>query len=105
MKKYLMGEKRILDEAKQAYALRYFLSVYSGEWGQVYGVQIEMWDAQGVLTQDTLEGLSEEREEAEAFARRVCAAAATPAELAALADDFISEREGAEERCPALSAS
>lgn len=105
MKRHLIGEKRILDEAKQAYELRYFLSVHSGEWGQVYGVQIEMRDAQGVLTQDRIGGLSEEREEAEAFARRICAAAATPAELAALADDFVSEREGAEERCPALSAS
>lgn len=84
------------------YILKYSLLIRSGASGKVYGVEIERLDAAGICEIDTLQGVSEKRKEVEHFLSRLWKGGALPVELAALYDDFISEKE--EDRAVMLPA-
>lgn len=96
MAKTLICEKKLRDELHREYILKYSLLIRSGESGKFYGVEIERMDARGVRERDALQGVSEKRKEAERFISRLWRGNAFPTELAALYDDFVGEREGAE---------
>lgn len=101
MRKTLICEKTLQDELRREYILKYFLLICSGESGEIYGVEVESMDDYGGREWDTLEGVSEKRKEVEQFISRLWSGDALPVELAALYDDFISEKEG-EDACGAL---
>lgn len=96
MGKTLICEKKLRDELHREYILKYSLLIRSGESGKIYGVEIERMDAQGIPERDALQGVSEKRKEVERFIGRLWKGNAFPVELAALYDDFVGEREGAE---------
>lgn len=93
MKKTLIYEKKLQDELHREYLLRYSLLIRSGASGEFYGVEVESVDAYGDREWDVLQGVSEKRKEAEEFISRLWRGDALPVELAALYDDFVSEKE------------
>lgn len=93
MEKTLLYKKKLQDEMHGEYILKYSLLIRSGASGKVYGVEIECLDAAGICETDTLQGVSEKRKEVERFLGRLWKGGALPVELAALYDDFISEKE------------
>lgn len=93
MRKILICQKRFLDEDKKEYSLNYALLIRSGEFGKVYGVEIELYDDETFVEKDLLQGLSEKREEVEKFIRILWTGTALPVELSALGDDFIGAKE------------
>lgn len=97
MKKTLICEKKFRDELCDEYMMRYSLLIRSGESGKIYGVEIERVDAHGIRESEALQGVSEKRKEVERFIGRLWKGNAFPVELAALYDDFVSEKEWAEE--------
>lgn len=89
----MMYQKTAFDAEQKKYNLQYSLLVYLDGTEKRYGVEIQMTDAEGRTETDFVHGLSAKKEEAEAFLHSLWAGAAFPVELAALCDDFISERE------------
>lgn len=104
MKRILFFEKVLSEGMQDACSIKYFLLIRSGESGRSYGVEIEKTDARGNRERDGVFGVSEERKEAEAFLGRLWQGSALPVELAALYDDFVSEREWAEDHQTILTA-
>lgn len=93
MEKMKLFTKSFTDEKNAVYQLEYALLIRSADGGKVYGIGIKKTDAAGNSESDQAEGLFENREEAEQFICRLAEGLALPVELAALCDDFISERE------------
>lgn len=89
----MMYQKTAFDAEQKKYNLQYSLLVYLDGAEKYYGVEIQMTDAEGRTETDFVHGLSTKKEEAEDFLHRLWAGTALPVELAALCDDFISERE------------
>ena len=56
-----------------------------------------MTDPEGTVEEDSVEGICKNREDAEQFVFRLAEGIALPVELAALCDDYISERESEKE--------
>ena len=73
--------------------MEYFLKIRSAEMGKTYGVMIRKTDEDSVVEEDCVDGLCENREEAEFFLFRLAEGHTLPMELTALCDDFIFERE------------
>lgn len=101
----LLFRKTFLDETEKAYSLEYFLLVGFDGAEPVYGAEIRLADEKGLVEADSFIGLSRKRETAEAFLRKLWEGSALPVELAALCDDFISERERLGEYAFAVAAS
>ena len=80
------------NEEKMTFHLGYFLLIRSAEQGQVFGVAVQKDELFG-MEEDAVEGLFEDREEAEEFLSRLAEGLALPVELTALCDDYISEKE------------
>lgn len=85
--------KHFVDEAQMTFQLDYFQLIRSAEQGQVYGIAVQKSDASGVIEEEIVEGLFENRGEAEAFLSKLADGLALPVELIALCDDYISDRE------------
>ena len=105
MEKMVLCTKRFADEENAEYILHYALLTSSVEQDKFYGIEVEMTDGQNVVDKDVVAGLSEHKKEVEKFIRKLWAATALPVELAALCDDFISEREWLGKYKAALAAS
>ena len=93
MNKLRLYTKQFVNEKQAEYQLDYSLLIRSAEQGQVFGVAVQQRDVSAVVEDETVEGLFENRHEAEAFLSRLAEGLALPVELAALCDDYISERE------------
>lgn len=104
MKRILICEKMLSEELWGMCSIKYFLLIHSGEFGRIYGVEIEKKDACGNSERNAVLAISEKRKEAEGFLSRLWRGNALPVELAALYDDFISEREWAEDHRTVLTA-
>lgn len=104
MKRILIYEKMLSEELWGTCSIKYFLLIHSGEFGSIYGVEIEKTDDGGSSERDIVLAISEKRKEAEGFLSRLWQGDALPVELAALYDDFISEREWAEDHRTVLTA-
>lgn len=104
MKRILVYEKMLSEELWGRCSIKYFLLIHSGEFGRIYGVEIEKTDDSGSSERNAVLAISEKRKEAEEFLSRLWQGDALPVELAALYDDFISEREWAEDHCTVLTA-
>ena len=97
MNKIHLYSKMFSDEEQSVFHLNYFLLIRSAEQGKAYGVSIAMTDAEGAVEEDSVEGICKNREDAEQFVSRLAEGIALPVELAALCDDYISERESEKE--------
>ena len=93
MNKVKLYSKSFENEEQMVYYLSYFLLIRSAEQGQVFGVAVQKSDDSGMAEDDAVEGMFENREEAEAFLFRLAEGLALPLELTALCDDYISEKE------------
>lgn len=93
MRKTLIYKKRLQDEMGKEYILGYSLVICAAEHGRVYGVEVEKTDEYGRQERELITGVSEEKEEAQYFLERLWRGAAMPAELDALYDDYIGEKE------------
>ena len=93
MDKVKLYSKSFENEENMKFHLNYFLLIRSAEQGQIFGIAIHKTDDCGVTEEDAVEGLFENREEAEAFLFRLEEGLALPVELTALCDDYISEKE------------
>ena len=89
MEKTKLYSRKYTDEDNRTYHLEYSLIAQPFVQATVYGVEILLDHEK----REYVEGLCENREEAEGFLRRLADGLAFPVELAALSDDFISERE------------
>ena len=92
MDKVKLYSKSFENEENMKFHLNYFLLIRSAEQGQVFGVAVEKEELFG-MEEDAVEGLFEDREEAEEFLSRLAEGLALPVELIALCDDYISEKE------------
>ena len=93
MEKVKLYTKSFENEEQMTFHLNYFLLIRSAEQGQVFGVAVQKEELYGLAEEDAVEGLFEDREEAEAFLFRLEEGLALPVELTALCDDYISEKE------------
>ncbi|MBR4284415.1 MAG: hypothetical protein IKT48_06900 [Anaerotignum sp.] len=94
MEKVKLYSKSFENEEKMMFLLNYFLLIRSAEQGQVFGVAVQKTDGFGmVVEEDAVEGLFENKDEAEAFLFKLAEGFALPIELTALCDDYISEKE------------
>lgn len=93
MERKNLFSKKMIGEEKKEYCLDYSLLMHSTEYGNVYGIEIRKTANKTVVESDRVEGVSERMEEAEYLLRKLAEGLATPVELAALCDDYISERE------------
>ena len=92
MDKVKLYSKSFENDEQGTFYLSYFLLIRSAEQGQVFGVAVEKEELFG-MEKDAVEGLFEDREEAEEFLSRLAEGLAFPVELIALCDDYISEKE------------
>ena len=97
MEKMKLYADSFRNEENDVFQLEYFLLIRSAEQGKTYGVSIAMTDAEGTIEEDSVEGICKNREAAERFISRLAEGIALPVELAALCDDYISERESEKE--------
>ena len=93
MRKALIYKKKLQDEMGREYILCYSLVIRAAEHGRIYGVEVEKTDEYGWQERELIAGVSEEKKEAQYFLEKLWRGAATPAELDALYDDYIGERE------------
>ena len=93
MDKVKLYSKSFENEEQMVYHLSYFLLIRSAEQGQIFGVAVQKEELSGMTEEDAVEGLFEDREEAEEFLSRLAEGLALPIELTALCDDYISEKE------------
>ena len=98
MRKTLLYKKRIRNEEGREYLLCYSLVVHAAEGRRIYGVEVEKTDRLGWQERELLYGISERKEEAQAFIGKLWKGSALPTEIAALYDDFIGEKEWQGER-------
>ena len=84
--------KYFTTEEENVLQLDYFLVNRSVEQGQVYGVAVQKVNAAAV-EETAEEFLTEDKGQAEKFLFRLAEGLATPMELSALCDDYISEKE------------
>lgn len=68
------------------------------EHGRIYGVEIEKTNEYGRQERALIAGISEEKKETQYFLERLWCGAAMPAELNALYDDYIGEKEWQDDR-------
>lgn len=93
MKNILLYGKNCMSEEEAVYRLEYSLLIQTAEHKEVYGVSVCRTDEAGNQEKDEVTGLCSNREEAEQFLFRLAEGLAFPVELAALCDDYITERE------------
>ena len=93
MNKVKLYSKSFENEEQMVYHLSYFLLIRSAEQGQIFGVAVQKEELSGMTEEDAVEGLFEDREEAEEFLSRLTEGLALPIELTALCDDYIFEKE------------
>ena len=85
MRKTLIYKKRVQDETGREYIL----------W---YSLEIEKTNEYGRQERALIAGISEEKKETQYFLERLWCGAAMPAELNALYDDYIGEKEWQDDR-------
>lgn len=105
MDKVKLYSKSFENEENMKFHLNYFLLIRSAEQGQVFGVAVQKSDDSGMAEDDAVEGMFENREEAEAFLFRLAEGLALPLELTALYDDYISGKENEDVNKKAQEAS
>ena len=93
MEKLKLYTKSFVNEENVAYQLEYSLVIRSAEQGRTYGTAILKTDSAGNAEEELVEGLCENREEAEELLFRLADGLALPIELMALCDDYIYEKE------------
>ena len=93
MNKVKLYSKSYENEEQRIFHLSYFLLIRSAEQGQIFGIAVQKSDNFGVSEEEAVEGLFEDREEAEEFLSRLAEGIVFPVELTALCDDYISEKE------------
>ena len=98
MRKNLIYKKRVQDETGREYILCYSLVIRVAEHGRIYGVEIEKTNEYGRQERALIAGISEEKKETQYFLERLWCGVTMPAELNALYDDYISEKEWQDDR-------
>lgn len=98
MRKTLIYKKRVQDETGREYILWYSLVIRVAEHGRIYGVETEKTNEYGRQERALIAGISEEKKETQYFLERLWCGAAMPAELNALYDDYIGEKEWQDDR-------
>ena len=98
MRKTLIYKNRVQDETGREYILWYSLVIRVAEHGRIYGVEIEKTNEYGRQERALIAGISEEKKETQYFLERLWCGAAMPAELNALYDDYIGEKEWQDDR-------
>lgn len=90
MEKMILFTKELLYEG-EAFTLEYALLCSPTQKGSVYGVSIKKLMKGNQAEEDRVEGLTQKKERAEAFLKKLSDGFAFPVELVSLCDDFLYE--------------
>lgn len=94
MEQTMMQQKQVTDESNRLWDMRYWLLVSSmEEGGEVFGAAIDRCLAEQVIEREEVFGISQRKEDVLLFLDRLNGGDAMPAELTALADDYVFEME------------
>ena len=90
MEKTIFFTKELVYEG-ETFTLEYALLCSPSQSGSVYGVSVKKQTEENQMEEDWVEGLTQKKETAEVFLKKLSDGFAFPVELVALCDDFLYE--------------